>query len=85
MEPIEIILLSFSLLFLVFIIIIWPRPIDEVRDDRNRLLFTIYQSGRGFQVNDHQGITKRRIYFKTYVDVEAYVKRRVNSWNDLTK
>lgn len=85
MEPYEMILIALIVIFLGYIIIIWPRPIDEVRDDRNRLLFTIYQSGRGFQVNDHNGIIKRKIYFKTYVDVEAFIKRRINNWNDLNK
>lgn len=81
-ETFPLIAAGFAVLLFIFIIY-YPRSIDEVRNDKNKLLFTIYQSGFRFIVHDYRTLFKRRIVFKTYVDVEAFIQRRVNGWKDI--
>lgn len=56
------------------------RPIDKVEDNNGNVIFRIYQKGiNGFLVKGYRG-NYRKVSFKTYVDVVAYVDKRVNGW-----
>lgn len=78
------------LMYVVPIMIIWliyilfPRYIDVIVDEDDVLLFKIYQARSGkFYVKDYTGMLRAKLPFKTYVDLEAYIYRKLNGWNDV--
>lgn len=62
-------------------------PIEIVKDSNGEVLFKVYAKGSYFCVND---FTKKyrnanvAINFRTYYDVETYISRRMNGWDEKT-
>lgn len=74
------------IVILVLILILMPHLIDLVYTKDGDLMFKVYSRKSGiFLVKDYTRHFKRKIYFKSYVDVEAYISRRINGWNELDK
>lgn len=72
-------------IILIIIIIIWPRQIDTVYSkDKTKILFKIYKRDLGFQVRDYTSSFTKKIYFKTYIDVEAYIIRKLLGWSSIS-
>lgn len=79
----EVLMIAILIFFITMFIVLLPKPIDVVYNkDKSKKLFKIYTQVSGFRVKDYSSsFSRRSIYFRSYVDVEAYIKRRINGWH----
>ena len=67
------------ILFWVILIALIPKPIERITNSRGKILIEVYQNKLGhFRVHDK--ITRRKLSFRTFVDTESYIMRRLNRW-----
>lgn len=78
------ILTTLPFVILIYILLKLPRTIDVVYDDSNKqVLFKVFSKRGSFLVYDYTRTRRMKIIFKTYVDVEAFINRRVNGWQNI--
>lgn len=79
-----IIIISYITIIILIIMLLMslPRLVDQVFDINDKVMFKIYSKRSGsFRVDDFTRGFRKKINFKTYIDVQAYVLRRVNGWD----
>ena len=75
----------FSIWLLIYIYLKLPRTIDVITArDNDKVLFKVYSKHNSFTVHDFTKFRKMKISFRSYVDVEAYIFRRINGWQGTT-
>ena len=81
---------SITVIGIVVLLIIFSRPpkdypIEVVNDHDGKSLFKVFVKGATFHVIDYTKKYKNEnvtLEFKSYQDVEVYIKRRLNGWQD---
>ena len=78
-----VILLPPFFVLIVFVAVIvdsrLPKLIEYIKDEKGKITITIKQKRNGMFVV-HDATNGRIIRFTRYVDIEAYILRRVNGW-----
>lgn len=83
-NPASIIIISAVVLFFLIFLLTLSKPIDTIFDRNKKVLFKIFSRRGSFIVYDYTGNGGTlKIEFRTYVDVEAYVSRKKNGWDQL--
>lgn len=64
---------------IAFILANQPKLIEFIKNDKGKIVITIRQKKNGMFLV-HDSTNGRIIRFTRYVDIEAYILRRVNGW-----
>lgn len=87
-QVVIIVVLSIVLLgLLLYLLTPKEHPIDVIKDRDGTILFKVYARGTTFGVVDYTkkyNSTKVTILFRSYIEVEAYISKRFNGWDNVT-